>query len=191
MSVDYSSDLSYASDKLCGSYVKYDGEIVDVNCWEDEDIFHVFSNTKGGINVPLNELDLSPIELGYINFGIKAGYCRRYPKRHWKQGTRPANASMYVAGQKKSFPSLCTPEATAMLLDQYPSIENVIELIVNKEKISMAFSKHFALRMNPKSGQVYLDYQDKQVGKLCMESFTVGLDPKFSFLNEVLQESLK
>lgn len=186
MSVDYSSDPGYAGEKLNGSWIRYKDGIACVLVVGGDGTVVVRDLLGKEEQTKLNELDLTPVELGFVNFGGKAPYLARMPARHYRQGFRENILRSVVNG--KNFYINYGKELLLAHKNMYPSINNCVEEVYNGEVEGRAFCKKFAIIKT--RGDLGLSYKDKLVGIVDHKKDKVVLNNKFLFLEEVLKECL-
>ena len=191
MAVSYDEDISYAQAKLLDSVVSLNGSpvhIVDIESSGRTYVNHVANGVRAVTD--LSELDLTPVKLGYANFGRFADYFMRIPSRQWKQGLRSSNvtspdgrSSRYLFQQGASLAN--------MVRGIYPSPADCVDALLNGEAESMAFSRHFSLRVTGvKKFRLHLLYKSRPVGTAEMgdRRLTFNLLPEFTYLSELLEE---
>lgn len=187
--------------RLNGSYVLYKERIVLVEgAYEDEETDEIFLSIQsvvGRKEVPLEEVDLSPITLGYIQEGKTAVYLSRRPCRKWKQGLHPSENMVGRFVNLTVRPYHCV-EVRGWLLRKYvsqkklslphnvagyPSLLKARELSKEDEGSSVAFSRDFAMLGNK------IVYRGKSVVGYLRKGNPVLLT-RYKYLNELLMESI-
>lgn len=103
--------------------------------------------------IPYKELDIDPVPLGYCNFGTRAVYISRTPKRtDWRQGLRVENMRTVpdfipdIDGE--SPPEVKPPGDTSLgktIQNIYPSLQDCVKAIMNGKIKSIAFDRNFSL----------------------------------------------
>ncbi len=184
----YGNDWSYARTRLEGTYVRYKGEPVFISLIEGVDrclIQKLLPNGTYGNEewVNLDELDLCPFSLGYMNYGKSALYVSRQPmRRDWKQGLRPEN--IVVTNNRGELVSykIRSVHFYEMLMGIYPSYEESLKLSKNLSSIS--WHKHWCVE----AGQV-IRYRHNEIVGSIVKNVPV-LDKSFDYLKESLQETL-
>ena len=166
----------YASSRLQDTIVKYGGRAVSV-CRVEEDLTCVIRRL-GTIEthvVPLSELDLTPIRLGYVNFERGSYYLQRVPKRNdWRQGLRNNNVNHGI---------LLEPCLSELLEGIYPSLGECVDATESGHD-EKAFSRFFSVSQGG-----CLNYKGRRhVGEV--RGGKPVLLGDFKFLEEVLKESL-
>lgn len=193
MSIKYGDDFEYANAKLSDSIVQLDGEPVYVDNVSREG--HCNVRKLGDQNyflVGLNNLDLTPVPLGNINHSSgQADYLARLPVRNWKQGLRMSN--LYAIQDPRTARNLRidSPSFINCILGNYPSLAKCIELLINDERSSVAFSRQFALTSFSKKGVSSILFKGREVGSGTIQDEQIVLTPfpKFHFLRELLEEA--
>lgn len=139
---------------------------------------------KKDVVIPLDELDVNPPPLGYVNHGANATYVTRMPMRKdWKQGVRTSNMSTL---QGYNPIRLSLKHIGTTIIGKYPSFNSVVKAVRRaKPAQSMAFSRDFAVL----HGDI-IEYKGKfKVGKV-EEDLSINLYDEFHWVNEALIESL-
>ena len=168
----------YAEGRLAGTIIKLDGKAVKLShCFGDMMALVVDISTGQDKEVKLDDLDLSPIQLGYVNRGGEAYYLKRLPKREdWRQGLRCNNVSHH---------QMLGMGVVQLLSGDYPTFEEAHERVTAYEQNSVAFSRVFAVEMYG-----YLRYKGRDcVGKVGKDA-KITLHPTFLYLTEALKEAL-
>lgn len=132
------------------------------------------TNTRAaGLMVELNsvELDISSPLLGYVNSGKTTYYVMRSPDRRYKQLVEPQTLVASECGITKG-PTmvdtsgiLLTQQGIEMLLGQYPSLKEAMELVKSKKVRAVAIDRYIALAMDS-FGIVRVYYKNKEVGRI-------------------------
>lgn len=136
--------------------------------------------------IHVDELDLRPVPLGYVNCAGEACYLMRVPlRRDWKQGLRQENC--WSSGRR--FSQISMKSVKNCIINRYPSFDVAIKDVNKadaKGKVkTIAWHRNWAINSN---GQVM--YKNHEVVGTLSDTKVI-LDPCFKHLNEVLQESLK
>lgn len=172
----YGDDWRYAASRLNGTIVRLvSGEpikVLDIND-TDEVVVRVLG-TRDNKVVKLNELDCSPVPLGFVNSPHGAQFVMRVPKRRdWRQGMRRENTK--VVGPSGRYSELYLKRA---ILGVYPSFKYASSR-KSKGKLT-AWHRHWAI--DSKGGLFY-----KAHG--CVGSYIDGdfkLKVKWEYLREYL-----
>ena len=187
MTINYSSDLEYARDKLVGSFIAYEQDLVIVRDISNDGIVYLKKlASEENFETTFDKINLEPPELGYVNIDKKSLYAQRVPKRKYRQGFRSdtlvIKGNLYGANIKK--------ELNNTFRKIFPSIDNCIEQIYNGEAISRAFCNKFSLDRGGSKDIMDLYYKGKLTGNLLVKKDEFVLLNKYLFLNEVLEECL-
>jgi len=180
-------NLVYARTRLIGTIVTRKGKAINVmDITEDFTVVYITLSTGTQAHCPWEELDITPVKLGYLNYNRNAHYIFRLPmRRDWKQGLRNTTMSTVKGKNIERIPG----RYLAKLIEgSYPKLNKVLEhLCSEKSKVStMAFSRNFAVNK-----YMELLYKDKfTVGKLDNDNGTYELDPTFHWVVETLEEDL-
>lgn len=190
MSVCYNSSFDYANNKLSGSIVRLDKDPVLVNQVNTQTGLTSCKilGTKENIAVPLKELNLDPVPLGYCN-SVLTSYVYRIPVRNWKQGLR-----MEFLGSKKYLPDVNSSAFLNMVHGIYPTIEDCCNEILSQECDSKAFHRKFALGRDLKkiySEDLQFLYKDMVIGVFRFKkSIFPELLPKYQYLKEAVEDAI-
>ena len=91
MTIEYTQDAEYAGQKLSGSIVRLNGRPIYIERVYSDGSVYATNFMGHEVNCQLNELDLEPVPLGYINLKRDAIYGQRMPSRYYIQGLRNNN----------------------------------------------------------------------------------------------------
>ncbi len=144
--------------------------------------------TKRTSAVRVDELDLKPVKLGYINTRQGTRYLTRIPMRRWKHGLDSNNVdAIGIRGQRVNFDIRSHSRALAACIrGQYPVFDECIDT-VEQDGTSRAFSRNFALRQGSSRIEVY--YKGRKVGHVGGNR-NVVLDNRYQYLNELLGKDI-
>lgn len=184
----YGEDWNYAKTRLEGTWVRHDKAPVFINVIEGKDRCLVAPMTKTGefgheYWTDLDNLDLCPFTLGYVNVGDLTLYVSRQPmRRDWKQGLRVENIVVTINGETTTRFRFRSKGFYDMFMGDYPSFKKALEN--SKSLGSCAWARHWSVT----AGQVVRYKHGEIVGHI--EKGSVVLDKGFEYLKESLQESL-
>lgn len=182
---DYEYDWEYARSRLRSSVVRYNGYPVY--------IFDVEPNCIASFNnlyfhkehsCHFHDLDISPMQLGYVNNKTSSVFCSRKPNRYYKQGLTQDNI------RTNGPVNMNTEPFVNMIMNVYDSPMACAEEIICGERIVKAFSKNFALQYQSDNELVLL-FKTFVVGTATVDnpdSLNFKLENKFEFLSEMLEE---
>lgn len=179
-------DAEYANTRLAGTVVKLKTNLIfvdRVSVRGDVNVARYFPiNMMGGelMQCRLDEIDTTPINLGYVDLDHGAMFITRAPMRQdWRQGLRLNNLRNSSGQQINiSLDKLLQPHT-----NRYPSLE-VAATQARRVGVSRAFSRDFAV-----SAEGQLIHKGRAVcGQV--DGGMPTLLPRFNFLAESLQESL-
>tara|TARA_R110002049_G_scaffold119_6_gene757 strand:- start:1690 stop:2247 length:558 start_codon:yes stop_codon:yes gene_type:complete len=181
MTLSYGEDYEYAGTRLVDSWVRYKDDLVRVRHIRNDSGECTIQNFLGeDFLVNLEELDITPIPLGYVNYKSISSYIARMPTRHYRQGIRPQN----IKGGQGVLAEI-TKEIVQTMLGIFPSIDQCIESIVNEESKSKAFCRQFSLCLDEKE-KIVAHYKDREVGIVDYKKALINLKPDFLYLSDVL-----
>lgn len=182
----YDDDLEYAKKRLEGTLIrKSDGHpfIVDQVSVESKVMVCFGTDMASGVieTLPLSQLDLTPVKLGFVNYNGKMVFvCRKPMRKDWKQGL--SLNSLVVYGSDKR--DIGLRSLTKTVMNDYPSLADCISYLKKTKNRSMAFSRDFGLAS--RGEETLLVYRKYEVGKL-IEGRLV-LNPDKFFLEQHLAE---
>jgi hypothetical protein len=169
--------------RLDGSIVKYKG-VYKYAVYESEGTnigLYDFSkkqlNSKSIIDANDPELDISSVDIGYVNIDSydMAAYVTRLPYRKQKQGTSAQNTKYQFCGDSEWFNfgnhdfAIISPDVYRALVGGYPDLAKAVK----SRKNSVAISRDFAIK---NSTEVY--FQNALIGTL--EKLDVKLDGRYN-----------
>ncbi len=146
------TDLNYANARLVGTYVRHiSGKAIEVSALAGGRVVAKELITGLVTEFPYEELDITPIPLGYINSGGKATYIARSPMRNdWKQGARGKNLRWIGFGEDMpmlrdgDIPRKAFGELVEGIFPSY--MDSVRALTMGKGKVfSRAWCRNFAM----------------------------------------------
>ena len=187
MGLSYSSDPRYAADKLHNSVVSYNGWPIRVRYIDNMEV--CFNFLGDGIErfCDLEDLDLTPIKLGYVNLARKISYLSRIPARYYRQGLRE-----HILNSKGVPYRQLDKYLNNTVRGVYPNFERCIEYTFNKDRIGAAFCRKFGLiQAHPNAehkNAIKLQYRGLNVGEVDVKKDEIILDDSYLYLNETLQE---
>ncbi len=179
-------DAEYAHTRLAGTVVKLNEGLVYVERVTTRDnvpivkYFHITRIGSDLMTCRLDDIDTTPINLGYVDLDTGAMFVARAPMRQdWRQGLR-LNNLRNARGQQINInlDKLLQPH-----LNQYTSLAEASR-VASRTGYTQAFSRNFAV-----SADGSLIHKGRSVcGQV--EGGMPTLLPRFNFLAESLQESL-
>lgn len=177
----YGKDYNYAESRLVDSIVRIakTGEPVKVEHINQRtgEALVIFLKDKTSCEVPLDDLNLKPVPLGWCNTRMGATYLARIPRRRdWRQGIRAETCFSSVV----AFRMIAFSDIAKCIRGEYPKFKDVIK---NQNKQVMAWSRKWAT-----DGKNVLFGQLGTVGT--MEKGVPTLSEGFLFLKESLSASI-
>ena len=176
-------DANYANNRWANSVVRLGDTPIFINHIHGDGNVEYWptSGMNGDMkNTSLDELNLEPIPLGYCNHQGEAKYLTRIPMRSdWRQGVR--ERTLTHRGSGRNPPLSCLSRVVKGI---YPTLQACVEAIVNKEVVSQAFSRTFAIASSNR-----LMYKGEEVGSY-KEGGDLVLKDKYFWLRESLEETL-
>jgi len=190
----YGKDYPYAQTRIQGTVLRIakSGEPVYVYHVSMNGQCHVIPIEKNWGNaaenaflVTVDDLDMHPVPLGYVNCAGEATYLMRIPmRRDWKQGLRQENC--WSSG--RMFSEIPMKYVKHCIMGKYPSFEKVLKDVKvgtarGRQKL-IAWHRHWAVSTG---GQVYYKNHEP-VGEI--KGDAVELAPNYTYLKEALAESM-
>lgn len=179
----YGTDYNYAATRLNETVVRHEGELVEVMRVDGDNGTTSVVNVVTGSEqrVPLAELDVSPLSLGYINHQGTATYVVRQPKRRdWRQGTRRGNLTTL---RGLGMGNIAYGMLARTVKGEFPSFTKVLKSHLTV-KDSIAFHRDWAVARNG-------DLLYKSVGKVgLVADGEPQLATKYAYLDEALKEAV-
>ena len=181
----YGKDSAYAFSRLDETVVTLAGRPVMVNGIDPMCKVHHIDVLTGNDSVcDLDELCLTPVKVGFVNFRGDAYYIVRKPmRRDWRQGLRIANVTCI----NKEFPrGITLADIGRSIINDYPTFVEVVKTLRNTEDVhSIAWCREFALG---RKGQLF--HADSLVGYFNFGNGEFTLKEEFDYLKESLGENL-
>ncbi len=179
----YQDDPEYASSRLKNTIVFKDKEpiyITAIGGAGEVRYYNLGSHSRREFLTTLQQIDLTPNPLGYVNTEWKAHYLRRWPYRQFKQG-------LTWDSIKKA--DLKGPDLARCLKNIYPSVTACVDEIYNREVFSRAFSRKMCLSTDSsrKSERptIKVLFKDHPIGIFNLDTGTFDLKTFFmKFMDE-------
>lgn len=191
MSVDYGKDFDYARTRLVDSVVtlKKDGTpvyVLSVDAGNGTTVVMNCLNKEMYVN--LDDLDLSPVKLGYANHDSGVCYLQRRPERRYRQGLR--SSALYDKLGRGNVRILGKTLARC-IRGIYPTLDSCIDSIENREVSEIAFCRDFCVGNKLKDGYT-LKYKGRNIGTIDIQDGMpiYHIANKHIYLKESLEEAL-
>lgn len=188
--MDYGYDYEYARSRLNDTVVLYSGVPYKVEHISSEGVVELVTLTGTElIFADLNELDVSPFPLGFVNQDGRAIYSFRIPARYYKQGLN-YNTLRYVGSSK---PNLFSMSFQNTVLGKFSKVFDAYEGVYLEDCLSRAFSRNFAFSKPKSQNRVDLFFKKYKVGvveHMDNEQVVYKLHDEYTYLTEMLEESL-
>lgn len=177
----YGKDWRYAATRLVGSIVRWKKTPVTVQEVYPDGTVVVESIAKGAVGrANMDDLNLKPVPLGFVNYEKQASYVSRVPKRRdWRQGLRVGNMTSFGIPQQ-IIPGLALSKTIKGI---YPTYESTLGRVRDRGG-SHAWHRHWAI--NEREEILYK--HGVVVGKI--ERGRPLLSSKYEYLQEYLEECL-
>jgi hypothetical protein len=182
-------DFAYAHGRLVGTIVRYKGKPVMVNDMIGNKVFFTYLQTQTNDEALYSpHFDLTPVPLGYTNYGANSFYMARIPMRKdWKQGLRSTTTRCIITGMGNYEGPLPFPEIHKAIVADMPSLEVAIHNVKALGNNSSAFNRSFAI-------DTALDIWHKgcrNIGKIINpKTHEYSLKDEFFWARETLEEAL-
>lgn len=181
----YYDDLDYAKQRLTESLVMANDEpffITHVERGEEDEIVCGGYSTSLARRtpkiVPLKEIDLTPVPLGFVNCEEGLVYLCRFPNRGFKQGAASSNVKYVYPTQEFVGPGLNNYYVGLTVKGRFSKLEEVIE-----KKQTKAVSRNFAISNNS------LFYKGELVGEI-NDPMKVNWFKKNHYLQDYFEEEV-
>lgn len=117
--------------------------------------------TQESSEIFLDDLDLTPVPLGFFNISGKMAFaCRKPMRKDWHQGLSNNSLVLYGADKRDfNFGAL-----TNTIMNKFPSFGEALAYVDKTKNRSMAFSRDFGI--SDKTGETNLVYRKYTVGKV-------------------------
>lgn len=181
----YGEDWEYAHSRLAETIVRIEEVPIYVYGVSRDMLVKYIPLSAIDADAPLichiNDLDITPVPLGYCNYGKNASYLTRMPmRRDWRQGLRRGNFTSLSGVDPNKIPYT---ELGLTIMGSYPTFAMTLKSI--KGVKSMAWHRHWAL---DNGGSVFYKGSSLPVGTIA--NGCVELDSRHHYLAEALKESL-
>jgi len=185
----YNDNLEYAAKRLDMTLIRK----------ANGNPFYVHSTSKSGgrvfclgvdqvtmeaSEIALDDLDLTPVPLGFFNIGGKMVFaCRKPMRKDWRQGLSTNSLVLYGA-DKRDFN---LSSLTHTILNKFPSYQEALTYNKKTRNRSMAFSRDFGV--SDKTGELLLIYRKYTVGRIIKD--VPVLSPDKFFLEQHLTSAME
>ena len=178
----YGDDYQYANSRLGGTAVRHEGllfHVEEVLPSMTADGWYLGSGNPA--KVAVDDLDLQPLPLGYVNYYDTASYVTRIPRRDdWRQGTR-RRVLQCIDGVDTQQMSVAKLQHAVDNI--YPSFNDALRLV--RACTRVAWCRVFCV---DDDGNIYHKGKMRRVGEV-VDGKPALLD-NYVYLQEVLEETL-
>ena len=132
----------------------------------------------------LDDFNLDPVPLGYVNYKNFAYYLTRMPMRKdWRQGLRLLN----VVGPDGDRPPVPLKTIAETIVGNFPTFKSCLEKLNTKKTIkNIAFCRDFSVSTEE------IQYKGMfPIGKVDMENGNIHINDGMSWIREALDEALE
>ena len=187
-------DADHARGRLVGTLVRFAGEPVVVREVErNEGSFTLQAKRISDgqyVTARIEDFDLSPVPLGYIQVDDEAVYAERCPQRRWKQGLTLDNMLNLRNGlgrTREGCPELGYKPLRDTILNVYSSLQEAVEGVIKGTVKSKPFSRRFSVGING-DNILALYYRGRETG--FVDKGEIFLNKEQHYLVEELLEAL-
>ncbi len=180
-------EISYAQTRLQGTIVrlgKRPVSVIEISSTGLTAISYLEDNKTDSCK--LNDLNIDPVPLGYVNTNKNSFYAVRMPMRNdWKQGLREIN--LRSSEGMKILNAVNWKMVARTIEGEFTPFKGCLNMTTKGEAEKQAFSRNFCLVRNTEDSETpFLYFKGvKNVG-LVLNKKPV-LEDKFDWLNEMLQ----
>jgi len=121
------------------------------------------TNTEKRITVKMEEVDLTPVPLGYINNWPFVCYLMRVPQRKYQQGLRIGELRTPTPGYRSNV-TRNLPALYNTIMGIYPSFDEAYTLAHTHN--ACAFHRAFALKDTGLRNEMCLCYKEREIGRI-------------------------
>lgn len=186
--VNYNGDNNYAESRIRGTVLKtvYNTVVLVDSLDYDEGRFNCRNLISGEYSyLDLDELDMDPVELGFINGRFSTNYHTRMPARHYKQGL-----TSYTFQEGFVDDAVWSSVTMAKcILGIYPKLIDCVESVFCGEASSRGFSRNFSV--SSIGGDRLLTFRGNIVGEALFNTDNGLLQTRLSKKHNFLQEMLE
>ncbi len=180
--------IDYARGRLVGTIARVKGKAASITGLDSKTVAYVSILEEIERSNPIKDLDITPVPLGYANWGNNAFYvCRSPVRKDWKQGLRPATMRCIgVDGDEGLYVDKEGLKAVAKAIENiYPSIDECLQHLANNRYGHKAFCREFSVKA--REGINVLLYKGRyEIGSMDNKK-RIKLDPAYNWLNETLE----
>lgn len=182
-------DYNYANQRLINTIVRLNNIpvfIIAVN-HDGSTLYYEVGGSGEHKSEHLDNFDLKPMPLGYVNYDGASTYLQRMPlRRDWRQGARAHN----VNSSNLDFNTRTILNSRAFVkcvLNEYPTFKKCFHEVYEDGHRSSSFSREFALVRSGDADKCNVQYKGKRiVGEATLDG--VVLAERFKYLQETLDE---
>lgn len=174
-------NIEYAANRLSGCIVNtiYNDPVYVIGLSDEDDKFSCLRLKDSDVIALMNdELDITPVSLGFVNLRYTVSYLARMPMREdWRQGLRSNNVVNLLGPRFSEIPK---KRLYSTIVGSYPKLPSCLRFVAGDGWKMRAFHKHWAVNS---AGQLW--YKNSVVGKV--EGKELVLSDKFSYLSKKLE----
>jgi hypothetical protein len=180
----------YAKSRLVETVIRHGNVpvlVMDVGTVDGKIWVHYNKIMDGDVDMYGDEIDnfnLDPVQLGYVNYKNFAYYLTRMPMRKdWRQGLRLLN----VVGPDGDRPPVPLKTIGETIVGNFPSFKSCLDKLNTKKVLkSVAFCRDFSVSTEE------IQYKGVfPIGKVDMENGNIHINDGMSWIREALDEALE
>lgn len=141
---------------------------------DDMYVYGMTLKNRVSTHISLKNIDIKPVQLGYLNYSNSSVYLTRKPTRASKQGLHTTHLAFFGG---ESFHTIPFEQLNSTIIGDYPFLENVKKLSKD-HGFCLAWDRNWALCRD------HLHYRGRKVGDKDLNLFD-----NFSYLKEELHEA--
>lgn len=154
------------------------------------------NRTSVSVALTDDDLNVSNIQIGFVNEEWDAMYCSRIPIRGNDQALTERNVGVYNithtgAERRGSFSLIITkPNFLHQFNGDYPTVETILDVFDKSADIrSRAFNRHYAISRDTFRKDFVVHYRQNPVGHGTLKDRVLTLVPEYSYLKERFTEA--
>lgn len=186
MSWSYGDDYEYANSRVSDTIITHNGKpfyVYEIRADLNAYGYYLNQTPDDSILVQCQEIDLTPVRLGYAN-ADQVVYVSRIPARRYKQGLRRDCVNKVKMGGAGYGHNLSDITLFELIMGVYPPFKDVL-FKARTQGVGGAWARSWAMDVKLRVWYKGTDH----VGNVSAEG-VLKLKPEFEFLKEAFEESL-
>jgi len=192
-------NLEDARGKLNGTiiyYKEYPVVVMAVGQCEDDEMDFILhlraANARNKTIVKLSdpELNLTRFNLGYSNHTYGCVWWYRQPLRQYRQGLKGEQLKYRVSEKTPNlgFNFEFDKSIEQMLVDKYPTVQEIEQWLKDQQRPAAAFHKHLALSWDKIHKDMIIEHKGRLIGCMSHKMTDLKLSDEYEHLTEELKE---